>query len=55
MAGQRFLICPRRPGRPKMAVEVCRACGKNHLCPAWREYLVPPLFPGLRPDPPTRD
>jgi len=39
-----YLICPKRKGRPKVALEVCKACRNNKTC---REYIIyrnPPLF-----------
>lgn len=47
MNPRRYIVCPRRPGSPRVAEAVCRACAKNRRCPAWRLYVNPPLFPNL--------
>ncbi len=47
MTSRRYIVCPRRPGSPRVAEAVCRACAKNRRCPAWRQFLCPPLFPNL--------
>jgi uncharacterized protein YciW len=40
-----YLICTRRRGRPKVALEVCKACGHNRACRQYLTYRNPPLFP----------
>jgi hypothetical protein len=40
-----YLYCPRRPGAPRVAEAVCRACKKSPRCAAWQDFLAPPLFP----------
>lgn len=48
MSGQhQYLVCSQRPGSPRVALEVCRICPKAKRCAAWRDFLCPPLFPGL--------
>ena len=42
-----YLVCPRRPGRPRVALAICRACPKAAKCPAWRAWRMPALFPWL--------
>lgn len=49
---RRYLVCPQRPGSPRVALEVCRICPKGRRCAAWRDYACPALFPGLDTLPP---
>ncbi|MFH1036343.1 MAG: hypothetical protein V1806_17740 [Pseudomonadota bacterium] len=54
---RRYLVCPQRPGTPRVALEVCRICPKAKRCAAWRDFRCPSLFPGLqaqRPQPAVR-
>lgn len=39
-----YLVCPKRKGRPKVALEVCKACRHSKACPEYFIYRNPPLF-----------
>ena len=54
---RQYLACPQRPGSPRVALDICRACLKAKRCAAWQEFRCPSLFPGLeaqRPRPASR-
>jgi uncharacterized protein YciW len=40
-----YIVCRRRRGRPRIAVEVCRACRRSRRCAPYQAYLNPSLFP----------
>jgi hypothetical protein len=41
----KFLICHRRKNRPQVSPQVCeKRCRHRYRCPAFYEYLQPPLF-----------
>jgi hypothetical protein len=42
-----YLLCPRRRGNPKVAIEVCRACRYNRSCRRFYAYRNPSLFPDI--------
>ncbi len=48
-----YLECPRRKGRPKIAIDVCRQCKHKAGCKTFEHFQNPPLFSeirhGLRP------
>jgi len=43
-----YLICLKRKSRPKVALEVCKACRHNNTCMPYLTYRNPPLFPEER-------
>jgi hypothetical protein len=51
MTGQNYISCPKRPGSPRVAEAICRACAKKKRCPAWQRFLRPTLFPNLHNKP----
>jgi uncharacterized protein YciW len=42
-----YLICTKRKSRPKVALEVCKACRYNRSCRQYVNYRNPLLFPEL--------
>jgi hypothetical protein len=41
----KFLICHRRKNRPQVSPQICeKRCRHRYRCPAFFEYLQPPLF-----------
>jgi len=42
-----YLICTRRKNRPRIALDVCKACKRNGTCRQFERYRNPPLFPEL--------
>ena len=51
MSRQHYIACPKRPGSPRVAETICRACAKNKRCLAWQRFLRPALFPNLYANP----
>jgi len=39
-----YLICSRRKGEPKVAVDVCMICRYRGKCRPFRDYRCPRLF-----------
>jgi hypothetical protein len=41
----KFLVCHRRKNRPQVSPQVCeKRCRHRYRCPAFFDYLQPPLF-----------
>ncbi|HON37915.1 MAG: hypothetical protein ACOX3E_03580 [Desulfomonilia bacterium] len=40
-----YLICLRRKGEPKVALDVCMACKHRMKCRTFQQYRNPRLFP----------
>ncbi|MFY9399670.1 MAG: hypothetical protein WAR22_15035 [Desulfomonilia bacterium] len=40
-----YLVCPKRKGEPKVALDVCMGCRHRMKCDSFQKYRCPQLFP----------